>query len=183
MIPSYTYIIPYLWEAISHRLIPRDVELPPQSQVSPSKTLKEVECPLREDESLDGIISYLTRKHSGNVHGEDIATLTSRSLLSQDSNNALENVADLTDASYFVSENEPGQWVVDGSLDGVNWMRIDRKKSIQTLARERAVTSFIVSNQVEYGFVRLTQTDDNRVWNLFLCIRAVEFFETLIEER
>jgi hypothetical protein len=40
-------------------------QVPP---VSPSKSLKEAEFPLQDSKSVDGIVSYLTRKHGGNVH-------------------------------------------------------------------------------------------------------------------
>jgi hypothetical protein len=40
--------------------------------VSPSKSLKGVAFPLQEAKSFDGIISYLTRKHGGNVHEKGI---------------------------------------------------------------------------------------------------------------
>jgi hypothetical protein len=40
-----------------------------------------LEFPLKEAKSVDGIISYLTRKHGGNVHGKGIATITSKSVM------------------------------------------------------------------------------------------------------
>jgi hypothetical protein len=79
--------------------------------VSPPESLKEVKFPLHEAKSLDGIISYLTRKHGGNVHDKGIVTHTSKSVLNDDSKYAMRNVADLTSGSYFESQNEPGQWV------------------------------------------------------------------------
>jgi hypothetical protein len=42
--------------------------------------VKEVEFPLKEANSLDGIIFYLTRKHGGNVHENGIVTITSKSV-------------------------------------------------------------------------------------------------------
>jgi hypothetical protein len=98
---------------------------------------------------LDGIISDLTKKHGGNVHGKGIVTITSKSV---GGGHPVKNVADLTSDSYFYSKNEPGQWVcwdfremrvrlthytiwtsylnswvVEGSLDGESWTVIDRK--------------------------------------------------------
>jgi hypothetical protein len=57
----------HLWESISRRLISR---------------CREVEFPLKEAKSLEGIISYLTRKHGGNVHDKGIVTITSKSVAS-----------------------------------------------------------------------------------------------------
>jgi hypothetical protein len=129
-----------LWESISGRLIP---QVPP---VSCSKSLKGVEFPLTDAKSLKGIISYLTRKHGRNVQENGIVTITSKSVDSDDRSHGVRNVADLTSDSCFCSENEPGQWVcwdfhemrvrpahytirtaylkswvVESSLDFVNW--------------------------------------------------------------
>jgi hypothetical protein len=91
-----------LWESISHRLIS------PVRPVSHSKSHTEVKFPLTEAESIDGIISYITRKHGGNVHDKGIVTITSKSVFS---NYAVRNAADLTSNSLFSSKNQPGLWV------------------------------------------------------------------------
>jgi hypothetical protein len=54
------------------------------------------EFPLKEARSLDGIISYLTRKYGGNVHDARIVTLTSRSVYFRDP----ENISKLADLTY-----------------------------------------------------------------------------------
>jgi hypothetical protein len=54
-----------LWESISRGLISR---------------LREVDSPLQDAKSVEGIISYLTRKHGGNVHDKGIVTITSKSV-------------------------------------------------------------------------------------------------------
>jgi hypothetical protein len=60
---------------------------------------------------VEGIIAYLTKKHGGNVHEKGIVRITSKSV-SDDPKYALTNVAHLTSgASFFESQNEPGQWV------------------------------------------------------------------------
>jgi hypothetical protein len=136
-----------VWEALSRRLrLPFDS----CSVFTPSATSsKSVDHP-RKTASVDGIISYLTKKHRGNVHDKGIVTITSKSI----SYGALGNVADLKQWSYFSLVNEPGQWicwdfhemrvgpahyvihgvavgnlkswVVESSLDGENWIEIDR---------------------------------------------------------
>jgi hypothetical protein len=103
--------------------------------------------------SLDGIISYLTKKHRGNVQEKGIVTITSRSVWYDYPNFAPKNLADLTSGSTFSSKNEPRQWVcwdfremrvrllhytigsqelkswvVEGSVDGRSWTEIDRQK-------------------------------------------------------
>jgi hypothetical protein len=86
----------------------------PVPPVSPSKPLKGTEFPLKQAKSLDGIISYLTRKHGGNVHDKGIVTITSKSVYSDDPGRAVRNVADLTSTAFFNSKHEPGQWVCWG---------------------------------------------------------------------
>jgi hypothetical protein len=67
-----------------------------------------------EAKSLDGIISYLTKKHDGNVEEKRIVTITSKSVKVQvkvkDSPwYSLANIADLTRHWCFKSEDEPSQ--------------------------------------------------------------------------
>jgi hypothetical protein len=173
------------WESISRRLFPNS---------------HEVEFPLKETNSLDGIISYLTRKHGGNVHDKGIVTLTSRSVVYDDASHALRNVANPTSDSYFCSKDEPGQWicwdfhemrvlpthytitcrflmswVIESSLDGEAWTEIDRKTDNEDYA------TFTVSKSAECRCIRLTQTGKNHTRNYDLRILAVEFFRTLLE--
>jgi hypothetical protein len=184
----------HLWESISGRLIPQG---PP---VSPSKSLKAVDFPLQEAESVDGIISYLTRTHGGNVHDKGIVTITSTSV--RDDDHAVRNVADLTSDSWFYSKDELGQWicwdfhemrvhptdytiiscglkswVVESSLDGEAWTEIDRK----TDSLNFDTAWYAVSNSAECRFIRLTQTGQRHYGYDYLSICAFEFFGTLLE--
>jgi hypothetical protein len=187
----------HLWKSISGRLIP---QVPP---ISPSKSLKGVEFPLTEARSLDGIISFLTRNDKGNL--QRFAAISSKSVWDDNPGYSACNVADLTSDWGFCSKNEPGQWicwdfhqmrvcpthytirncclkswVVESSLDGLNWTEIDRKTdNNDMLDIERA--SFAVSNSAECRFLRLTQTGANHDGNDLLCIEAFEFFGTLLE--
>jgi hypothetical protein len=162
--------------------------------------------PLRKPESRDGIISYLTLKHGGNVHDKGIVTITSKSVL-DDLRWPLRNVADLTSGSSFSSRDEPGQWicwnfhelrvrpthytlhsnglkswVVESSLDGEAWTEIDRKTDNQDFNVYRWETaSFAVSKSAEGRFIRLTQTDQSHLGFDVLDIKAFEFFGTLLE--
>jgi hypothetical protein len=186
-----------LWESISRRLISR-------------LCLPGVEFPLQEDKSVDGIISYLTRKHGGNVHDNGIVTITSKSLHSGDPRYALRNVADLTTDWRFDSDDEPGQWVcwdfhemrihptyytirakylkswvIESSLDGVAWTEIDRNTENDdfrsTLSEPPKVASFTVWNTAECRFIRLTQTGENHNGKDYLIINDFEFFGALVE--
>jgi hypothetical protein len=111
-----------------------------------------VEFPLKEAKSLEGIISYLTRKHGGNVQDNGIVTITSKSVCNDHRRNALRRVADFASDACFWSNGEPGEWVcldfhemglrpthytiksyllkswvIESSLSLVNWTEIDRK--------------------------------------------------------
>jgi hypothetical protein len=66
----------------------------PSASPKPNQAPGSVELPLKEAKSLDGVISYLTKKHGGNVQEKGIVTITSQSVY--DPHYALTNVADLT---------------------------------------------------------------------------------------
>jgi hypothetical protein len=143
--------------------------------------------PLKEAKSVDGIISYLTWKHGGNVHDKGIVTITSKSVINDDPKYAVWNLADLTSDSVFWSKNEPGQWVcldfhemrlrpthytiksyrlkswvVESSLDGEAWTETDRKADNQDFrGLNWSPVSFAVSKSAECRFIRLTQTGKN----------------------
>jgi uncharacterized coiled-coil protein SlyX len=181
-------------------------ELKPSSRgpVSRSNSPKKVELPLKEAKSLGGIISYLTQTHGGNVHDKGIVTIPCKSV-GDSSRYAARNVADLTSGSALMSKNERGQWIrwdfhemrirpthytinggvkswlVEGSLDLVNWTEIDRKTNITDLKELPCTASFAVSNSAECRFIRLTQTGENLYGRDDLQIRAFEVFWTLIE--
>jgi hypothetical protein len=142
-----------LWDAISARLLS-------PLHVSPSQYHRELEFPLKDDKSLDGIISYLVQKHGGNVHDKGIVTITSKSVYWDDPEWAVRNIGDLIDHRAFWSKDEPGQWicwdfhemrvrsthytiksgdpplrswVIESSLDGENWTEIDRRTDNEDL--------------------------------------------------
>jgi hypothetical protein len=85
----------HLWAAISPRLI-SFVEI------------TNGEFPLKDPNSLDGIISYLTRKYSGNVHDEGIVTITSKSVRS---GCPVRNLANLASQERFASMGCSNEWV------------------------------------------------------------------------
>jgi hypothetical protein len=83
----------------------------PSASSEPAKSQSKVEIPMKSAKSLDGVISYLTKKHCGNVQEKGIVTITSKSVWNDDPDYAPKNVADLTSDSRFVSQDEPGQSV------------------------------------------------------------------------
>jgi hypothetical protein len=124
-----------------------------------------------------GIISYLTREHGGNLHDKEIVTITTKSQ-DDDPSHAPRNVFDLDSWSIFLSQDEPNQWIcfdfrslrvspthytvradslnswfVESSVNGLDWVEIDRRTG--EASEDKA---FAVSNSDECRFIRLTQT-------------------------
>jgi hypothetical protein len=159
--------------------------------------------PMNRNRPMDGIMSYLARKHRGNVHEKGIVTITSKSTAGSQYSAAYAH--DYSGNRRFMSRNEPGQWIcwdfremricmthyrihahclktwiVECSMDGDSWTEIDRRTDIQNYKGGWAVVSFQVSNVVECRFIRLTQTDKNyQGHDSLLCV--LEFFGTLSE--
>jgi hypothetical protein len=142
---------------------------------------------MKEENSLDGIIASLTTKH-GNVHEKGIVTITSRSVLGDDSKYALQNVAVMKPSSGFTSAGEPFQWicwdfhemrvrptgyslcvqwlqswVLEGAADGDrNWTEIDRQTDKdQDFKNNACRVTFAISTSREFRWIRLTQTGTN----------------------
>jgi hypothetical protein len=67
-------------------------------------------------------------------------------------------------------------WVIESSIDGVNWREIDRQTDSTVLAQSCAVRSFPVSDSAECRFIRLTQTGPNHKNLHTLVFRAFEVF-------
>jgi hypothetical protein len=70
-----------------------------------------LEFPLENGKPLEGIISYLTQKHGGNVHDKGIVTTTSKSMCYNKPNWSARNLTELKSSSVFMSAHEPGEWV------------------------------------------------------------------------
>jgi hypothetical protein len=81
--------------------------IPPDS----SQSSTGIEFPLKKAKSVEGIISYLTRKHGGNVHDEGIVTITAKSIVDDRPKYAKRNVADLTSNSTFDSRFKTNPWI------------------------------------------------------------------------
>jgi hypothetical protein len=147
-----------------------------------------------------GIISYLTKLHGGNVHETGVVTITSKSI--DDPEVAPQNVADIGQGSTFTSQDEPGQWicwdfhdlhpcivaytleavslqswVIEGSLDGESWTKMDRRWRFPEFS---GANPFDLWHAIECRFIRLTQTGKRREYNDdFLVLFSVEFYGTL----
>jgi hypothetical protein len=172
-----------------------------------SQPVKEHDFPMKEEESLDGIIAYLTQKHGGNVHEKGIVILTSKSVFTDDPNArncTLPALVDLQSRPWFVSKGKPNQWVcwdfremrvrltsytvqgfylnswnLEGSVDGKDWTEIDQQRG--AFLKDMVKGSYTLACPAECRFIRLTQVGENIMNGLNLGMRAVEFFGTLLE--
>jgi hypothetical protein len=181
------YIDHCLWDAISRRLI-----------------LWRKKFPLPDAKSLDGIISYLTKKHGGNVHDLGIVTVRAKSILHMYSERTIVDFHNRRDCQGILSEDKPGQWIcwdfhdlrirpthytlfsyglrswlVEGSVDGVNWTELDRQTEQDMYGM--GLTSFPVGNPVECRLVRLTQIQIRLDGFFQLGVHWLEFFGDIIE--
>jgi hypothetical protein len=175
--------------------------LAPIRCVSPSRSPAEVEFPFKWGKSKLGIISYLTRKSGGNVHDKGIVTVTAKSVCADYRGNALRDLVDLISNSYFWSCYGAGQWicwdfhdmrvrpthytirslalqswVVESSLDSMNWTKIHH-----TTDDIPFTTAFAVYDSSVCRFIRLTQTGKHQRKSDFMRIYELEFFGTLLE--
>jgi hypothetical protein len=80
---------------------------------------------------------------------------------------------------YTIKSYSLKSWVVEGSLDFMNWTEIDRETDNNDFSSSAA--SFAISNLAEFRFIRLAQTGKRRCGDSLLYIRAFELFGTLLE--
>jgi hypothetical protein len=82
---------------------------------------------------------------------------------------------------YAIKSSRLKSWVVEGSLDFVNWTEIDRKADNEDFKGGWATALFAVSNSAECRFIRLTQTGKRHSFDDYLVIGAFEIFGILLE--
>jgi hypothetical protein len=71
-------------------------------------------------------------------------------------------------------------WVIEVSMDGENWVEIDRKTKVKDF-HYNAIASFQVAVEGEGRFVRLTQTGPNQAGGHTLWVEAFELFGRFLE--
>jgi hypothetical protein len=151
---------------------------------TPAKSLSKAEFPMTAPQSLEGIISYLTKKH-GNVHEKGIVTITHREWLLNSTDDRHQWVCwdfremRVRPTHYTIRGLLLKSWVVEGSLDGESWTEIDRQTDNQDFEGYWHTASFAVSKPAECRFIRW-----NAVSSFFNSNHkdfAFEFFGTLSE--
>jgi hypothetical protein len=107
---SFYFLSFPIWRSLSRRLsFPVSIDLSTDRFID---ELYSVSCnySLSESGSLNGIISYLTKKHCGHVMDRDVISITSSSAVSAQSY-PLRNLADFQNETYFATSNLPNSWI------------------------------------------------------------------------
>jgi hypothetical protein len=159
-----------------------------------------IEYVMNDDARLEGIISYLTRKHSGNVHSNGIVTITSNYPSAGNEDQSIEELAEFGRNSSFTTKAGTAHWfcwdfgelrvglngytirgcwlyswVLEGSEDGTNWGKIDSRDHVDGFCWGNLHTaSFSTASSAAYRFIRITET--SRFFGIW---SSVEFFGTL----
>jgi hypothetical protein len=156
----------------------------------------------------DGIISYLTKRSGGHVIDRNIVSITASSIhhpqswplrdVADFSNQSFfytKSEANSWICYYFKDmqikvtpysirsrRDYDGyhlrSWTLEGSQDGLRWVKIDDQTNNTSLNSQGAISSFSISEsfQSEFRIIRLRQTGKNSSGNDQLIVNAIEFF-------
>jgi hypothetical protein len=139
-------------------------------------------CPFCPPSTLDGIISYLTKRFGGHVIDRGIISITASSICNPQSH-PLHQVADFENQCQFYTKNEANSWIcydfkdmriklthysirscctsnawhlrfwaLEGSNDGVKWIGIDNRKNDTSLNRAGAISTFLILEEFQQEF-------------------------------
>jgi hypothetical protein len=163
-----------------------------------------VNLPMKNMYSLDGIISYLTNRHGGNVHTRRIVTVTTNAAdpkaprhmvdRTRTANVSLEGGqwicwdfgerrVQLT--TYTINATDFRSWTLDISIDGNNWTKVDERPgegdfNEANLASFASWTNATIS---ECRFIRITAIGGRKlIGKTLLILNQVEFFGVLLCE-
>jgi hypothetical protein len=172
-----------------------------------------VNCRFRDGSPLDGIISYLTKKHGGHVLDRGIVSITASSSQNPQSY-PLRNLADFENQSMFYTQNLPNSWIcydfvknhikpthysirsrrdadcdhlrswiLEGSLDAKTWIELDRQENNTKLNGRGGISTFVIPRSSEVRLIRLRQVGKNSTESDFLIVNAIEIFGDLDEPK
>jgi hypothetical protein len=172
-----------------------------------------VNCRFRDDSPLDGIISYLTKKHGGHVLDRFIVSITASSSENPQSW-PLRNVADFDNQTMFATQNVPNSWIcydfktnrikpthysirsrrdgdcyhlrswiLEGSLDSKTWIELDRQENNTKLNGQGGISTFVIPRSSKVRLIRLRHIGKNSTGNDYLIVNAIEIFGDLAEPK
>jgi hypothetical protein len=163
----------------------------------------------------DGIISYLTKRYGGHVIDRNIVSITASSIAEVQSyplrhvadfqnqsmfytNNETNSwiCYDFKDIQIKVThysirsrrdsnDHHLRFWTLEGSIDGLKWVKIDDRQNDTSLNSQGAISIFSISESFEEAFrmIRIRQTGKSSSNNDYLVVNAIEFFGVLKEPK
>lgn len=78
-------------------------------------------------------------------------------------------------------QNHLKNWVIEGSIDGKEWLKIDEQKDNSDLKSKNVVHTFPIKKQDQsFKFIRIFQTGPNWINQNYLELRSIEFYGKII---
>jgi hypothetical protein len=172
----------FLWNAISMRFL----------LFSAAPPVVQIQCPFQCDTLLNGVISYLTKTHGGNVQDTGIVSITTKSRPFPVPFQAPRHVAYFNSINSIVSMDGPDQWICWDFLERrVRLTHYCINRPDATVTKSWIVESsldgvecdlaFPVSSSSEFRFIGLTQAAPNASGSYIMVVNAFEVFGTLVE--
>jgi hypothetical protein len=208
---SFDFLPLPIWDADYDRL-PLSVS-PMTSNDRLVESFNSVVYSCREGSSLNGIISYLTKKFDGHVGDRGVVSISAGSVYDSQSY-PLRNIADFESQTRFQTNNTPNSWIcydfknmnikpthcalrsrrddngghlrfwaLEGSLGGNKWIKLDRRENNTELNIQGAIAIFPISRSDSVHMIRLRQGGKNSSNNDQLIVSAIEVFGVLMEPK
>jgi hypothetical protein len=162
-----------------------------------------VACPYDEDGSLRGIISYLTQACGGNVVDKGVIGVDGSP--GRNPRNAFDFqnkdsyyfhqahseqwlIVDFRErrivpthysirgSTYYEGMCAPKSWVLEGALEGDNWVELDRQETEGQVRDATRAFTFMVSNRQSCKRLRFRKTSGCHTPCDYLLLTALEFF-------
>jgi hypothetical protein len=172
-----------------------------------------VVCPFQPPLNLDGLISYLTKRFGGHVIDRDIVSITASSFHHSQSYpiRNIANLQDQSifhssnEANAWICYDFKDRrikvihysirarcdydgyylrsWTLEGSKDGLSWVKIDDRTNDTSLNYLGVISTFSISSdfQNEFRMIRLRMTGKDSSGTNHIVVSAIEFFGVLKE--
>jgi hypothetical protein len=194
---SFSFLTIVVWNKLRSRLISGHCSIPSDHE-------RYICFPFREQSPFEGIISFLTRTHCGNVSDLGIVSVSSSSVYG---NRVAKNVADFNTSSIGQTDNQanswicydfkdqrvkiqyyslrsrsdydgnhPINWALEGSVNGSEWVELDRRSNCRDLCGLNKSTTFSATGNDFFRMIRLLQWEQNSSGYHYLTINAFELF-------
>jgi hypothetical protein len=168
-------------------------------------------CRFNPNSNQDGIISYLTKRFGGHVIDRNIVSITTSSVANHRSHPLRHVAGFMNQTCFYTNceacswkcydfkdmqikvthysirtlrdgnDSHLRSWTLEGSKDGLKWMKIDDRRNDTSLNSKGAISTFSISEgcEEEFRMIRLLQTGKNSSDNDYLVVNAIEFFGVL----